>query len=130
MADIYRSTDALMRALDVMGDKWTLLLLRELRGDAQTYQALLDSTKGIPTNILAARLKRLVDTGLVEKTAYQDRPRRYRYSLTAQGAGLAPAIDALATWGQDALGGSAKVAAAAPSKRQNEWAFGPDDSVW
>lgn len=135
------TNDALTRALQAVGDKWTLLLVREmLHGEARTYQTLLTGAPGIPTNILAARLKRLVEVRLVEKRAYQDRPKRFTYSLTTAGKGLLPVVEALETWGIEDLGGrggglkpalqpAPPVEPAAPPKR-NEWSFGREDSIW
>ncbi len=142
MAESFRSDCPVARALDVVGDKWTLLLVRDMIAGKETYRAFLEAGEGIPTNILAARLKRLVAAGLVEKRAYQERPVRYAYLLTAAGRGLVPVVAALGDWGAAELGGVVlegngggglkpalrEVSETAP--RQNEWAFGPEDSVW
>lgn len=87
-------------ALNIIGDRWTLLVVRDLLQGKSRYNEFSHSDENIPTNILANRLKRLLEQGLVEKTAYQQRPVRYQYHLTAKGAGLLPAIQQLAQWSQ------------------------------
>ena len=72
-------------ALDLLGDKWTLLLVRDLLLGKGTYTEFQQSPEGIPTNILAERLKRLLAAGIIEKLPYQERPVRYRYHLTGKG---------------------------------------------
>ncbi len=70
-----------------------------------TFQALQRSEERIPTNILASRLKKLIALGLVEKTAYQERPTRYRYALSAAGKSLEPVLQAMMDWGHQKLSG-------------------------
>lgn len=134
MAQTYRSDCPIARALDVVGDKWTLLLIRDMSRGLQTYQAFLNSAEGIPTNILAARLKRMVEAGLVEKRLYQKRPKRFSYHLSDAGRGLLAAVAELEAWGIQELGGIAAEPEASPApspaQNRNEWAFGPQDSVW
>lgn len=86
-------------ALDLLGDKWTLLLVRDLLLGKGTYSEFQSSAEGMPTNILADRLKRLQAAGVIDRAAYQDRPVRYRYALTAKGRDLAPVISAMIDWG-------------------------------
>jgi len=68
--------------LDLLGDKWTLLVVRDLLLGKTTYSEFQKSPEGIPTNILAERLKRLLAAGVIEKSQYQERPKRYAYHLT------------------------------------------------
>src|SRR4051812_5948278 len=70
------------RTLDVVGDRWTLLIIRDLLRGIAKYQDLLDSLHGISTNLLAERLGRLVEEGLVTRTLYSDKPPRAEYHLT------------------------------------------------
>lgn len=86
-------------ALDLLGDRWTLLVLRDLFAGRKRYGELLGSFEKIPTNLLAERLKRLTEAGVVAATAYQDRPARYEYHLTAKGRELRPVLQSLADWG-------------------------------
>ncbi len=80
-----RSTCPVACALDLAGDKWTLLVVRDLLRGRNTYGALSASDEGIPTNILADRLRKMEEAGLIEARPYQERPVRYAYSLTGKG---------------------------------------------
>jgi DNA-binding HxlR family transcriptional regulator len=86
-------------ALDLAGDKWTLLVVRDLLRGRKTYGALADSPERIPSNILADRLRRMEAAGLIEAAPYQERPVRYAYTLTPKGRDLEAVIAALARWG-------------------------------
>jgi DNA-binding HxlR family transcriptional regulator len=102
----FRSTCSIARTLEIVGDKWTLLVVRDLMWhDKHTFQALQDSAERIPTNILAERLKRLQEWGLVRREAYLDRPVRYAYRLTPEGKGLEPVLLQIMAWGHARLGG-------------------------
>ncbi|MEM9104102.1 MAG: helix-turn-helix domain-containing protein [Pseudomonadota bacterium] len=102
----FRSGCSIARSLDLIGDKWTLLIIRDLMWHGKnTFQALESSEEHIPTNILSSRLKRLLGLGLIEKTPYQERPVRYKYSLTAKGRSLEPILQSLMNWGHGKLGG-------------------------
>lgn len=93
-----RSPCPIATALDIIGDKWTLIVLRDLFRGKRPYSAFLESPEKIPTNILANRLKRLVAEGLAEKIPYQDRPVRYEYQLTDKGMRLLPVLQELCRW--------------------------------
>jgi DNA-binding HxlR family transcriptional regulator len=97
-----------MRAntLDLVGDRWSLLVLRDLLHGKETYGELLDSPEGIPTNILADRLRRLEDAGLIASSPYQQRPVRYAYSLTEKGTELGGILLALVQWGKRHIPGT------------------------
>ncbi len=86
--------------LDVIGDRWTFLILRDLFRGVRRFSDLVDDL-GIAKNLLSDRLKRLVEHGVVEKVPYQERPVRYDYRLTAKGADLSPALIALMRWGDE-----------------------------
>jgi len=101
-----RSTCPAACALDLAGDKWTLLIVRDLLRGRDTYGKLAASDEGIPTNILADRLRKMEEAGLVESKPYQDRPVRYAYSLTDKGHGLTPVLAALARWGKRHIKGT------------------------
>jgi DNA-binding HxlR family transcriptional regulator len=123
-----RSACAIANSLDVVGDKWSLLVVRDLLHGKRTYGELANSPERIPTNILADRLKRLEAAGIVVSTPYQERPTRYAYTLTPKGSGLGEVLLAFVRWGKQhipgtvtlsegpASGGSA--AAAANSRRK------------
>ena len=87
------------RALDIVGERWTLLILRDVSSGIRRFDAL-QKRLGIARNILTERLSWLVDQGVLEKRAYEERPPRYEYRLTEKGRGLFPVLVALMTWGQ------------------------------
>jgi len=93
-------------ALDIAGDKWTLLVVRDLLRGRDTYGKLVASDEGIPTNILADRLKKMEDAGLVRAEPYQDKPVRWRYQLTAKGRDLREVLTAMARWGKKHVRGT------------------------
>lgn len=102
----FRSRCSIARSLDLIGDKWTLLIVRDLMWHGKTtFQALQNSEERMPTNMLSTRLKKLIELGLVEKAPYQDRPVRYRYELTETGYSLEPVLLSLMAWGHGNLGG-------------------------
>jgi len=86
------------RTLDVLGDTWSVLVLRELFLGALRFDQIHDHL-GIARNILAARLKRLVEHGLIEKRQYQAHPPRFEYHLTRKGVDLQPVLIGLMQWG-------------------------------
>lgn len=94
-----RSFCPVARSLEILGDKWTLLVIRDLFLGASRYADFLESPEGIPTNILADRLKRLEFLGVISKELYQDNPNRYRYELTVMGRDLMPVLRSLIQWG-------------------------------
>ena len=94
-----RSACPIACSLDVLGDRWTLLVIRDLLTGKSRYGELLASPEGIPTNILADRLKRLERAGLISSAPYGTHSRRKQYQLTDAGRALAPAIRALRDWG-------------------------------
>jgi len=101
-----RSTCPVACSLDLLGDKWTLLVVRDLLLGKTTYTEFQKSPEGIPTNILAERLKRLQAAGIVEKSRYQERPVRYAYHLTAKGRDLRPVLSAMIDWGNKYIPGT------------------------
>ena len=105
-AHAFRSGCSISRTLELVGDKWTLLIIRDLLWHGkQTFQALQESAEKVPSNILSARLKRLIDWGLVQREPYQERPVRYAYTLTSAGRDLEPALLQIMKWGHDYLDG-------------------------
>ena len=103
-----RSACAVANTLDRVGDKWSLLLVRDMLAGKTTYGQFLESPEGIPTNILADRLKRLERFGIITRSAYQERPARFAYSLTAEGKQLGRVLRALADWGLENIAGTKK----------------------
>ncbi len=104
-----RSRCPIANALDVVGDRWTLLVVRDLLLFRKVrFNELLDSAEGIPTNILADRLRRLQAAGVVEKTAYQTRPPRYEYRLTPRGADLLAILREMVAWSNRHIAGTGR----------------------
>ena len=104
--DFKRSPCAVASTLDLIGDKWSLLVVRDLLHGKRTYGELADSPEGIPTNILAERLKRLEGAGIISSAAYQERPVRYAYTLTKKGTALGEVLIALVRWGKEYIPGT------------------------
>jgi DNA-binding HxlR family transcriptional regulator len=101
-----RSACAVANSLDLLGDKWSLLVVRDLLHGKSTYGELVKSQERIPTNILADRLKRLESAGIVTSTPYQERPVRYAYSLTPKGRALGEVLLAFVRWGKQHIPGT------------------------
>jgi DNA-binding HxlR family transcriptional regulator len=103
-----RSSCSLACALDVVGDRWSLLIVRDLLVGPRRYGDFLRSGERIPTNVLADRLRLLERAGLIERIPHRERSRRHAYRLTADGRALGPVVDALATWGLQHLPGTTR----------------------
>jgi DNA-binding HxlR family transcriptional regulator len=99
----FRSGCPIASSLDLIGDRWTLVILRDLANGKRRFAEFLDSPEHIATNILTARLAQMEADGLVVSQLYQRRPKRYAYTLTRKGAELMPVLQALARWGQTNL---------------------------
>jgi DNA-binding HxlR family transcriptional regulator len=87
------------KTLELVGDRWTLLAVRDLLPGTKRFQDLLASLPGIAPNILSARLKLMEEHGLVTRRFYSDHPPRAEYALTDKGRELGTIVGALATWG-------------------------------
>jgi DNA-binding HxlR family transcriptional regulator len=85
-------------ALEVVGERWALLVVREIGMGQRRFSGIVAGT-GAPRDRIAARLKSLEAAGVIARTPYQDRPRRDEYTLTESGRGLLPVLDALLAWG-------------------------------
>lgn len=101
-----RSACAVANSLDIVGDKWSLLVVRDLLHGKSTYGELANSPEHIPTNILAERLKRLEAAGIIVSTPYQERPVRYAYTLTPKGNALGNVLLAFVRWGKQHIPGT------------------------
>lgn len=87
------------RALEVVGERWTILILRDAFLGVSRFDDFQRSL-GVARNVLQTRLRRLVDEGLMERHRYQERPVRHEYRLTARGEDLWPVLLALMQWGE------------------------------
>jgi DNA-binding HxlR family transcriptional regulator len=97
----YEQNCPIAQALDVIGEKWSLLVLRDLfRKGALRFQDLEVGLLGIAPNTLSARLKTLEKHGLIAARLYEKHPPRFEYYLTEKGQGLGPVLKALHRWGE------------------------------
>jgi DNA-binding HxlR family transcriptional regulator len=89
------------RTLDVIGERWTILILRDLllKGPRR-FQDFQESLAGVAPNTLSARLKHLEVNGLIGRRVYSEHPPRLEYHLTEKGKSLGPVLKALREWGQ------------------------------
>ncbi len=97
--DVADTVCPVARSLAIVGERWTILILRELFMGNCRFEEIQAQT-GISSQLLATRLKRLEADGLVERHPYRDRPLRHEYRLTAMGRGFYPVILALRAWGE------------------------------
>lgn len=96
----YRSTCPIACTLDLVGDRWTLLIIRDMLFlNKQRFEEFLDSPEGISTNILSDRLKKLEDLDLIQKQPYSNHTRRMNYQLTEKGKSLRPVLRSIIQWG-------------------------------
>lgn len=94
----YNHPCLIARALDALGDRWTLLILRDLMSGLQRYGDILENCDGLSPNVLSSRLKRLEADGLVERHYFKGLPPRVEYTLTAKGWAVRPILLALMEW--------------------------------
>jgi DNA-binding HxlR family transcriptional regulator len=101
MARSYEIDDCpVARTLDLIGERWTVLLLRDLLlHGPRRFQDFQASLPGVAPNTLSARLKAMEDSGLVRRQLYNERPPRLEYVLTDKGKSLGPVVKALRDWG-------------------------------
>ncbi|HEU0249316.1 MAG TPA: helix-turn-helix domain-containing protein [Solirubrobacteraceae bacterium] len=97
-ADYSQQNCSIARTLELVGERWTLLVLREVFLRVRRFDAM-QRKLGIARNVLSARLERLVGEGILEKVPYSERPLRHEYRLTDKGLDLWPIIIELLRWG-------------------------------
>ncbi len=106
------------RTLDIVGEKWSLLILRDMfEKGARRFQDLEMSLEGVAATTLSARIKSLEKRGIIEGQLYQAHPPRYEYSLTAKGRALGPILDALRDWGEQHTRVTSRPSSARPGGR-------------
>jgi DNA-binding HxlR family transcriptional regulator len=88
------------RTLDIVGDRWTLLVVRDIFRGHRKFKELLESLPGISPNLLAARLKTLEEAGMLERRFYSNHPPRAEYRLTDKGKAFGAVIRAMFEWGE------------------------------
>jgi DNA-binding HxlR family transcriptional regulator len=105
-SEIDQQDCSVARALSVVGDRWTMMVLKESFMRVRRFEDLLAHT-GAPRPILAERLKSLVDDGVLERRQYSERPDRFEYRLTEKGRDLYPVLVSLLRWGDRWMSGPA-----------------------
>ena len=95
----YNQACPVAKSLEVVGDRWTLLVVRDLLSRPRRFQDFLGTLPGIAPNILSARLKLMEEHGLIVREFYSDRPPRAQYVLSEKGRELGMVVGALAAWG-------------------------------
>ena len=93
-----RSGCPIAYTLDIVGDRWTLVILRDMFTGKSKFGDFLSSPERITTNVLTDRLALLEQSGLAKKKAYQNRPLRYEYHLTEKGEALLPVLQEMCKW--------------------------------
>jgi DNA-binding HxlR family transcriptional regulator len=99
MAKQYRQSCPVAKSVEVLGERWTLLIVRDLLSGPRRFQDLQRSLPGIAPNVLSARLQALEEHGVVTRRFYSEHPPRAEYILTARGRELGVVVGALAVWG-------------------------------
>jgi DNA-binding HxlR family transcriptional regulator len=99
MARAYNQGCPVAKSLEIVGDRWTLLIVRDLLPGPRRFADLLESLPGVSPAVLSGRLRRLEAHGIIARTLYSERPRRASYALTPKGRELERVTGALAVWG-------------------------------
>jgi DNA-binding HxlR family transcriptional regulator len=114
---VRRSDCAVACTLDIIGDRWTLLVVRDLLRGLRHFDDFLRSPEGIATNILSERLSSLCEQGLVEKTPDPSDQRRYTYRLSDHGLRLGELVGDIAAWGLKYLPGTKIMGGIKPAQK-------------
>jgi DNA-binding HxlR family transcriptional regulator len=101
----YDQICSIARTLEVLGERWTLLIVRDVFNRRRRFEQIQENL-GIARNVLSARLVWLIEEGILEKRAYQERPARYEYFLTEKGLDLWPVMISMLHWGDKHLADS------------------------
>ncbi len=99
MSKKYNQPCNIASTLDIIGDRWTLLIIRELFLGKSKFNEFKQSLEGIAPNILSERLQHLEKEGIITSSLYSKHPPRFEYSLTEKGRDLRPVLSAIAIWG-------------------------------
>ncbi|MCD2138478.1 winged helix-turn-helix transcriptional regulator [Salinicoccus halitifaciens] len=91
------------QTLNILGDRWTLLIAHEILVGNMTFTSIKNNLKGISSNLLSDRLKYLEETGLIESNLYSAHPPRYKYTLTESGRELEHVFNSMILWGEQHL---------------------------
>ncbi|WP_370191079.1 winged helix-turn-helix transcriptional regulator [Qipengyuania sp.] len=101
-----RSGCPIANTLEIVGDRWSLVILRDMVNGKRRYSDFLASPEGITTNVLADRLAMLERQGIIASEPYQRRPQRFEYGLTEKGWGLLPVLQEICRWGNRFIDGT------------------------
>ena len=107
LADLPGRPCPIAAGLELVGERWSLLVVREISLGSHRFSQIVEGT-GAPRDRVAARLRTLVEHGVVERRRYQTGPDRYEYHLTEAGQDLAPVLRALLTWGRTHVAATTK----------------------
>jgi len=99
----YEQTCPVARTLDLVGDRWTLLIIRDLFLGKRRFNEILGTSAGMPPKLLSGRLKFLIENGFVAREVYSEYPPRSEYVLTERGRSLFPIMRAIVEWGFENL---------------------------
>ena len=95
----YLQACPIARTLDLVGDRWTLIVIRDLFMGRSKFSEFLADSPSLPPRVLSARLKMLVEEGVIEREIYSQHPLRAEYRLTEKGQSLLPVMHAIGKWG-------------------------------
>lgn len=123
MKKLYQLPCNIAQALNIIGDRWTLLIIRELLMGRTMFNEMKQSLEGISANILSERLRALEQEGIVTCSLYSNHPPRYEYKLTEAGTELSQVLDAIAIWGHRNLDKKYSVIKHAACGREIELAY-------
>ncbi|MGI8969028.1 MAG: winged helix-turn-helix transcriptional regulator [Chloroflexota bacterium] len=100
VATVQRSVCPIANAARLLGDRWTLVILRDLASGSLRYSELANRSGGISPRTLADRLRHLESQGMIRRESFREIPPRVQYSLTPKGEATLPVIEALRTFGE------------------------------
>ncbi|MCM3714531.1 winged helix-turn-helix transcriptional regulator [Halalkalibacter oceani] len=103
MKERYKLPCNIAQTLNIVGDRWTLLVIHEILIGHSTFNEIKKNLEGISSNLLSDRLKHLEEVGLIESTVYSKHPPRYQYTLTESGQDLEDVFHAFVLWGSKHL---------------------------
>ena len=115
-----RSACPIACSLDLLGDKWTLLIVRDLMNGKRRFADFETSPEGIPTNTLSERLRRMEINSMIEKVQYAQHPPRFEYYLTKKGKALLPVLNELCRWANQHVPGTCQPQELLPRKADKQ----------
>ena len=99
----HRSPCPISSFLDLWGDRWTLIIIRDMLVGKRRFSDLGAGNERVPASILANRMKQLTELGVAKRVQYSERPPRYEYHLTDKGKALRPVLIAMSNWSEENL---------------------------